>query len=136
MPRAAHPGVPGAATHSTPPFLLEDTALSQSRSPAEERPRPSSSRRGRGPSLRRTGPHPGVGCGKGTLAGSSVPPLGSCRLFCGDAGLGKLGPLWPCCNLQRARGGVSPPVEAAGPQSPPATPRGHEFLGNGPDRHS
>lgn len=49
---------------------------------------------------------------------------------------GKLGPLWLCCNLHRAGRGVSSRVEALAPHSPPDTPRCHEFLGKGPDRHS
>lgn len=68
-----------------------------------------------GPSLGRTGPHPGVGCGRGPSRARASPPT-SCRLFCGDAGLGKVGP--PLAMLQLtpgAWGGVSPSVEAAGP---------------------
>lgn len=90
-----------------------------------------------GPSLRRTGPHPGVGCGRGPSRARASPPLVLADFSAETQVWGKLGPLWPCCNLQRARGEVCPrPWKPPAPQSPPATPRGHEFLGNGPDRHS
>lgn len=117
MPRAARPGVPGAA-HPTPPLpsLLEDTALCRSRNPAKQRSRPASTRRGRAvPGEDGPPPRGGVGCGRGPSRARASPPT-SCRLFCGDAGLGKVGP--PLAMLQLtpgAWGGVSPPVEAAGP---------------------
>lgn len=49
---------------------------------------------------------------------------------------GKLGPLWPCCNLHPAGRGVSLRVGPLAPHSPPDTLRCHEFLGKGADRHS
>lgn len=69
-----------------------------------------------GPSLGRTGPHPGVGCGRGPSRARASPPT-SCRLFCGDVGLGKLGPLG---HVATYTGRVGRCVPVRGSRRPPS----------------
>lgn len=88
MPRALRARLlPGAARRPLP----EDAAPVRARqAPAEGR-----ARRG-GPPRARVSPN-------------------SSRTFLRRRGFGKLGPLWPCCNLHGAGGGVAPRAEASGP---------------------
>ena len=66
-------------------------------------------------------------------------PSNFLQTFCGDAGLGRVGPPPAVLQLNTGRvgGGVCPRAwTPPAPHAPPATPRCHELLGDGPDRHS
>ena len=118
MPCAARPGAWHGAAH---PTLLEDAALPESRSPAEQRPRPASPRGGSGvPGAGGRGPRGAAGDPRGL---GRAPPT-SCRLSAETRVWGELGLLRPCCSLTLggsgegcvpARGRLRPPT----PHLPP-----------------